>query len=163
MSSREFNKEERRLRRAKKEMLRLLGLLEDPDRYMEDSDLTQDEKTRLLHEGQSLVAEILTAIAHLHSKETSITHNHGMVNIMLPMAEILRVAGDIPSSDELKENSITVNRVMVNIMRPRTEILRVAGDIPSDEELTPGPFDLAKILPAAGDIPPDEELTYPGP
>jgi len=99
MSSREFNKEEHRLKRAKEEMLQVLSLLEDPASYLKDSDLTQDEKTRLMHESQVLVAEILNAIAHLHSKETSITVNGVKMNIIGPTAEVLRVAGAIPSEE----------------------------------------------------------------
>lgn len=141
MSSRKFNEEELRFRRAKEEMFQILGLLEDPDRYMVDSNLTQDEKTRLLDEGQSLVAEILTAIAQLHLKETSITDNGVMVNIMLPMAEILRVGGDIQSPRELTVGPFD-----------SAEIAWEGGDIPSHTTVKVGPFDSAKILLVPGDI-----------
>src|SRR5712691_9991017 len=72
MAKEDFNTAKDRLERARKEMLWVVNVLDDPDTHMQEYNLTRDEQEELFLESQRKLAEIQMATARLHAKEVHI-------------------------------------------------------------------------------------------
>ena len=85
MSQADFKKAGNRLKRAKKEVLWALAVLEDPTANLKGYNLTPDEEEELFQEYHEVLADIQSALTQLFSKKSQIMIESKMVTMVGPI------------------------------------------------------------------------------